>query len=98
MFSTRLLAILAILPLVLSSPVFTSLVLHEQRDDIPDGFVKSAAAPSDQVLNLRLGLVQGDMATLEQRLYAVSTPDSSEYGQHLSKEEVSRRFLSFFPN
>lgn len=63
-------------------------MLHEQRDNIPDGFVKSGSAPPDQVLNFRLGLVQGDMATLEQRLYAVSTPSSPEYGQHLSKEEV----------
>ncbi len=67
-------------------------MLHEQRDDIPDGFVKSSAAPAGQVLNLRLGLVQGDMATLEQRLFAVSTPGSPDFGQHLSKEDVRHHF------
>ncbi len=88
MFLTRLLAPLAALPLVFSTSLFDNLLLHEQRDVVPNGFVFSRAAPADQVLNLRLGLVQGDMATLEQRLYAVSTPGSPEYGQHLSKEEV----------
>ncbi|KLO16441.1 family S53 protease [Schizopora paradoxa] len=88
MFSAKLLTLLAILPLVLSSPVFNNLVLHEQRDGVPDGFVNSGAAPADQVLNLRFGLVQGDMATLEQKLFAVSTPGSPEFGQHLTKEEV----------
>lgn len=90
MLSMRLLSLLAILPLVLSvpSPAFNNLVLHEQRDGVPNGFVNSGPAPGDQTLKLRLGLVQSDMATLEQKLYAVSTPGSPEYGQHLTKEEV----------
>ncbi|KAI5116074.1 hypothetical protein M0805_004385 [Coniferiporia weirii] len=73
---------------VSANPVFRDLVLHEQLDSAPDGFVKTGAAPADQVLNLRLALVNSDMAGLENALYAVSTPDSAVYGQHLTKEEV----------
>ncbi|KAL5512352.1 hypothetical protein ACEPAG_3344 [Sanghuangporus baumii] len=73
---------------VSASPLFRNFVVHEQRSEIPDGFVKVGAAPADQVLNLRLALVNSDMAGLEEKLYAVSTPGSALYGQHLSKEEV----------
>ncbi|ETW85061.1 serine protease S53 [Heterobasidion irregulare TC 32-1] len=62
--------------------------LHERREVIPRGFVKTAAAPASQMLNLRLALVQSDPQGLEDALYAVSTPSSALYGQFLTKEEV----------
>ncbi|KAF8952094.1 family S53 protease-like protein [Flammula alnicola] len=73
---------------VAGSPAFRDLLVHEQRDSIPIGFVKTAAAPADKVLNLRIALTQNDMVGLEKALYAVSTPGSALYGQHLTKEEV----------
>ncbi|KAF9009886.1 family S53 protease-like protein [Cyathus striatus] len=71
-----------------ANPVFRSMVQHEQRETIPDGFVKTSAAPADKVLNLRIALTQSDMAGLEKALMDVSTPGNALYGQHLSKEEV----------
>ena len=62
--------------------------LHERREVIPRGFVKTTAAPASQMLNLRLALVQSDPQGLEDALYAVSTPSSALYGQFLTKEEV----------
>ncbi|KAA1473472.1 subtilisin-like protein [Dentipellis sp. KUC8613] len=62
-------------------------VLH-RRDSPPGTFVETGPAPEDQVFDLRFALVQSDFATLEQKLYAVSTPGNAEYGQHLTKEEV----------
>ncbi|THH04062.1 hypothetical protein EW145_g5800 [Phellinidium pouzarii] len=73
---------------VSANPVFRSLVVHEQRENAPDGFVMIGAAPANKMLNLRLALVNSDMAGLENSLYAVSTPGSALYGQHLTKEEV----------
>ncbi|KAH8111226.1 family S53 protease [Phellopilus nigrolimitatus] len=73
---------------VTANPVSRNLVVHEQRDTVPDGFLKSGAAPADQVLDLRMALHNTDMAGLEKALYDVSTPDSAHYGQHLTKEEV----------
>lgn len=72
-----------------ANPVKRNLVAHESRATIPQGFVNSGPANDDTVLKLRAALVQGDMAGLEQELYAVSTPNSARYGQHLTKEEVS---------
>ena len=89
-------SVLSLISLASCGPLARSanMVLHEQREDIPDGFVQSGPAPADQLVNLRLALVQGDMATLEQKLFDVSTPSSSLYGQHLTKEEVGLFSLS----
>lgn len=70
--------------------VARSMQLHEVRDEVPDGFVHSGAAPQDTVLNLRLALVQSDTEGLQKALMDVSTPSSALYGQHLTKEEVRR--------
>ncbi|OJT13117.1 Tripeptidyl-peptidase sed3 [Trametes pubescens] len=70
--------------------VARSMQLHEVRDEVPDGFVHSGAAPQDTVLNLRLALVQSDTAGLQKALMDVSTPSSALYGQHLTKEEVEK--------
>lgn len=84
-------SLIALLPLVHSSPtnIFVNLVTHEQRDTVPDGFVNAGAAPANQTLNFRIGLTQGNMTGLAQKHAAVSTPGTTDYGQHLSKEEVS---------
>ncbi|KAJ7932752.1 subtilisin-like protein [Mycena leptocephala] len=65
-----------------------NLVVHDRRAAAPAGFVHSGAAPADKTLNLRINLVQNDIAGLESALYAASTPDSALYGQWLTKEEV----------
>ncbi|THH18975.1 hypothetical protein EW146_g2121 [Bondarzewia mesenterica] len=62
--------------------------IHEKRENVPNGFVKTAAAPASEVLSLRLALVQSNPQGLEDALYAVSIPNSPQYGQFLSKEEV----------
>lgn len=66
-----------------------NLVVHDRRAAAPAGFVHSGAAPADKTLNLRINLVQNDIAGLESALYAASTPDSALYGQWLTKEEVN---------
>lgn len=85
------LSIVSFISLAICGPV-TNLVLHEQRDSVPDGFVQNGPAPPSQVVNLKFALVQNNMAGLEEALYSVSTPSSASYGQHLSKEQVSTSF------
>ncbi|KIJ35837.1 hypothetical protein M422DRAFT_180170 [Sphaerobolus stellatus SS14] len=65
-----------------------NLVLHEKLDAIPEGFVKNGPAAESTTLNLRINLASTDMAGLEETLFAVSTPHSARYGQHLTKEKV----------
>lgn len=81
--------LLFLLTLVSATPLFDTLVTHEERSSVPTGFIKSGAAPPDDLLTLRIALAQGDMKGLEDALYDASTPGSSNYGKHLSKAEVS---------
>lgn len=71
-----------------ANSVATNLTVHESRATIPRGFVDNGPALQDQILTLRAALVPNDIAGLEQKLYAVSTPGDDLYGQHLTKEEV----------
>ena len=85
---TRVALVACLAAICAAKPMARSMQVHEAREDIPEGFVLSGAAPQDKVLNLRLALVQSDPAGLEKALMDVSTPSSALYGQHLTKEEV----------
>ncbi|KAH8116692.1 family S53 protease-like protein [Phellopilus nigrolimitatus] len=82
------LAFLSFVAVVSASSGFGNLVVHEQREDAPDGFVNTGAAPADQVLNMRLALVNNNMDGLEQVLYDVSAHGGPLRGQYITKEEV----------
>ena len=85
----QLLFLVSLIASACASPTFSNLVLHESINNAPDGFIKIGAAPANQMLNLRIALVNSDIAGLEDKLFAVSTPGNALYGQHLSKEEAS---------
>ncbi|KAI0311625.1 family S53 protease [Amylostereum chailletii] len=80
---------IAVLPLAGATLSGRTMVLHEKRDSVPDGFVKVGPAPAEKKLTLRLGLAQSNTAGLEERLMAVSTPGNAAYGKFLSKDEVN---------
>ncbi|KAI0355217.1 family S53 protease [Trametes cingulata] len=84
------LLVASLFTLALGKPMARNLQVHEAREDIPAGFSLRGAASPDTTLKLRIALVQGNFAELEQKLYDVSTPSSANYGQHLSKEEVEQ--------
>ncbi|TFY57290.1 hypothetical protein EVJ58_g7104, partial [Rhodofomes roseus] len=65
-----------------------ALQLHEARAMAPTDYTLSSSASPDTVLNLRIALVQNNVDGLIDTLYDVSDPESSNYGQYLSKEEV----------
>lgn len=61
--------------------------LKESTTD-PRGWRKIASAPSEHIIELRIGLPHSNFAELERHLYEVSDPFHSRYGQHLSKAQV----------
>lgn len=63
---------------------------HKIKESIsyPKGWVKQLPAPTDHIINLRIGLPQPNFNVLESHLYEISDPDHPRYGAHLSKEEV----------
>ena len=92
MFFNAKFALLASLVALAAAGPSPRMRVHEKRENVPQGFVKTDSAPSSQVLSLRLALVQNNPQGLEDALYSVSTPSSPKYKQYLSKEEVCTVF------
>lgn len=88
--------LVSVLAAALAKPMATprSMVVHESLAGVPDGFSLRSTALPEQTLKLRIALAQSNAAELERRLYDVSTPDSANYGKHLSKAEVRPFFLA----
>lgn len=80
--------------LALAKPMARDMKVRESRESVPSGYVRRGAADADTKLNLRIALVQSNIEGLIEQLYAVSTPDSPTYGEHLTKEEVCPQSLS----
>jgi tripeptidyl-peptidase I len=88
------LLVVSLITLVCAGSVAENLVVHEQIDRAPNGFLHAGAASNSTVLNLRIALVSSNITGLEKALYDVSTPSSKLYGKHLSKAEVDT--LTYF--
>ncbi|KAJ7611774.1 family S53 protease [Roridomyces roridus] len=82
-------AYLVTLALTLASAKPISMALHERRDAVPAGFALTKVVTGSETLNLRLNLVQNNLAGLEAALNAAADPASESYGQWLSSEEVA---------
>ncbi|KAI0810809.1 family S53 protease [Irpex lacteus] len=87
---SRFLVFSALFSLALAKPHARNLKVHEFLEQAPSGFVKTGAADADTQIKLRIALVQNNPNGLIDALYAVSSPDSATYGEHLSKEEVEK--------
>ncbi|KAB8295313.1 hypothetical protein EYC80_007216 [Monilinia laxa] len=68
----------------------SSMELLESLRDIPQGWVQLEKPRPFKTIKLRIALEQPDHELFEQKLFAVSTPDHYEYGQHLTREELKR--------
>ncbi|KAJ7725339.1 family S53 protease-like protein [Mycena metata] len=80
---------LSLLSLAIASPAARSkFVVHEKREAVPSSFAKVGPAPSSTKIPLRIGLFSNNFPGLEETLYAVSTPGSALYGQHLTLDEA----------
>ncbi|KAI0028774.1 family S53 protease [Vararia minispora EC-137] len=75
--------------LQVSCPRASQNVVHERLHAAPHEFSLRGPTPANQTLTFRIGLQNNNFAGLEAALYASSTPGSPQYGQHLTREEVS---------
>ncbi|KAF8827946.1 hypothetical protein HHX47_DHR4001018 [Lentinula edodes] len=75
---------------VLSS--LTPFVLHERRSRSPSGWVPERKHDASAVLPIRFGLKQSNIQNLEEYLYDISDPDSSNFGKHWTPLEVAKTF------
>ncbi|PSR88695.1 putative Tripeptidyl-peptidase sed1 [Coniella lustricola] len=64
-------------------------VLHERHQPtLQNKWVKRAKLEKDMVLPMRIGLRQSNLDAGHERLMEISNPRSSEYGNHMTAEEV----------
>ena len=61
-----------------------ALVPHESRVAAPKGFVSQGAAPTDQIIEFRLGLKSNNINGLHDKLMSISTPGNADFRQWLS--------------
>ncbi|KAJ6581843.1 family S53 protease [Mycena capillaripes] len=87
--STLFWSSLSLFSLAAATPSFNRRVVKESRSTTPQGFASLGAAPSTQSIKLRIALASKDIPGLEKALLDVSTPSSSNYGNHLTKDEVN---------
>lgn len=88
-----LIALAAALP-ALAIPHPAAHVVHERRHFSPEarGWKLARRLESETLLPLRIGLTQSNLHTIEDVLNDVAHPDSANYGQHWSTEDVVNYF------
>jgi tripeptidyl-peptidase I len=59
-----------------------------ERHPAPRDWTKVGPAPKSEIINLRIGLKQGNEGIIEQHLLQVSDPRHARYGQHLTTNQV----------
>ncbi|KAK6596575.1 Pro-kumamolisin [Botrytis cinerea] len=76
--------------LVSSSPIKARTPYAVKETHYPPAqWQRVGPARSNHMVNLQIGLKQGQFDELERHLYEVSDPDHHRYGQHLSADEVN---------
>ncbi|KAM3069072.1 hypothetical protein ACMFMG_004253 [Clarireedia jacksonii] len=86
---TSILSVSVFLLRVSSTPIRSrSPYALKESHHVPRKWARIGAAPSEHMLNLRIGLRQDRFDELEQALWEVSDPTHQRYGQHLSSSQV----------
>ena len=71
----------------------SSYILHEKRSHVPPGWTLIRRHDASEYIPLRFGLKQSNISRLEELLYDVSHPESSNYGKHWTPAQVARAFV-----
>ncbi|KAF8158459.1 subtilisin-like protein [Crassisporium funariophilum] len=67
-------------------------VLHEKRAADPLDWTSTGRLDANKILPMRFGLTQQNLHRVGEMLMAVSHPESPNYGQHLTPEEIVETF------
>lgn len=76
----------------IADPTLSPWRLHEQRSNIPAGWIRARKLDSPVSIPLRFALTQSNIENIEALLNDVSHPDSSNYGSHWSASQIAAKF------
>ncbi len=78
--------------LLLAAASAVALAARVSVDSVSDfgQWRRDGEAPADKLLELTFAVKLSDPHAIERELYAVSTPGSARYGQHLSQAQVEK--------
>mmetsp|Transcript_39603 Transcript_39603/g.93323 ORF Transcript_39603/g.93323 Transcript_39603/m.93323 type:complete len:582 (-) Transcript_39603:209-1954(-) len=79
---------LVVLPIATSSPGDLIEIESAAIEDVPTGWTVQGRAPAEHMLELTFAVKQSHLEDLQDTLLRVSDPNSPDYGQHLSNDEV----------
>jgi tripeptidyl-peptidase-1 len=77
------------------APIGDTMIIYSSREAAPAGFISNGSSPAEKTIDIRIVLTSNDMPGLQNALYDVSTPKSTNYRNFLSKEQVNS-FLVLF--
>lgn len=77
-----------VLPLLAAALPTSDYVVHDSRNMLPSGWVKSLKVDGRAPLKLKFGLKQQNIEKIESMLMDVSDPASPNYGNHMTPQEV----------
>ena len=63
--------------------------VHERLTSVPSGWTVASTPDEGQAIVLQIGLQQQNLDQLEKRIYAVSTPGGSSYGQYMDRDDIT---------
>lgn len=87
--SFKLLSIISlILSLAVGTLASTSWVLHERLASVPAGYSLVGSASTNQILDLKINLANGDLSGLTDALDEASTPGTDNFRQWLTADQV----------
>lgn len=84
--------VVSIVTVALAAPASIKHVLHEKRTHLPSGWDYHSSVDKSTVLPVRIGLSQSNMDRAHEMLMSVSDPESENYGNHWSSDQVAKFF------
>lgn len=83
-----LIAALSFLAVSSALPAPSHHVVHEERDEVPNRWIRRERVPAHAKLPVRIGLTQQNLDNAHEHLIDVSNPDSPNYGKHWTSDQV----------
>jgi len=78
--------------LALAEPTLSPYTLHERRSSAPVGWARHRKHNASKTIPLRFALSQSNLDAIDDILFDISHPESPNYGNHWTSDQVAEKF------